>query len=264
MQPGEFSRHTRSGPWVVKRLSPHHPAGSRLVAAASALGAEGMRRYVADLRSAGVQLPDDVAVTDTDPLTVRHRWVEGPSLLDVVSTDPDAYLEAFTRIAGWVQAMNGVDARVDANVENFRIRDGEPVLVDVLPPLVPSAREVPQNLFDELFDALCYDTTVALDAFIGYALRKARRRPGGPEAVAATVETARRLISRGDPPAFPAAWFSTRARLAVAMAAGECEPRVADEFFALTSVLTFRGLDEVDRARHRDRVHEIITNLGPG
>jgi hypothetical protein len=62
------------------------------------------------------------------------------------------------------------------------------------------------------------------------------------------------LIGRTEQTAFPAGWFSTRAWLAVAVAAGECEPRVADEFFTLTSVLKFRRLYEADRARHRDRV----------
>jgi hypothetical protein len=260
---GEFSTHTRAGSHVVKRLLAQHPSGSRFVTAMTAGGSAGLRSYIDALRTAGVRLPDDLEVVDGTPVAVRHRWVDAPSLLDTGGLAPGAFLDAVARIGDWVRRLDDADARLDANLANFCVAPSGPVLVDVLPPLVPSLRPTPENQFDELFDALCFDSPVILDAFVGYALRKVLRRPWGPALAPDLVEVVQELVSRDEPSGFAATWFATRARLAIGAATGERDAAEVDRFFKLTSVLAFRELDETGRTHRREAVRRAVADLAP-
>lgn len=168
---GDFAAHHRDGEHVIKVLDVQHPAGARFVAAALGAGRAGMETYLATLRAAGVALPPDLEVVSTEPMAIRHRWVTGPVLLDHACVDPSRFVGAVAEIAGWVDALADTDARLDTNLANFCLADERTVLVDVLPPLIPSRRPEPSNLFEVLFTALCFDTAMIRDALIGYAAR---------------------------------------------------------------------------------------------
>lgn len=247
IQQGEFSTHVRRGEHVTKRAHTHHPAGTRFLANLTSIGAHGMRAYLDLLQTSGVILPPELLLAAESPLTVRHRWVPGPTLLDTAETASESFVAAVARIGRWVQRLDSVDARIDTNLANFCLADDQPVLVDVLPPLIPSLRPEPRNLFDQLFSALCFDSPIILDALIGYAIRAALRKPD-PSAAAALLPVGHELVSCGcDARGFAASWFRARRELACRAAAGEVDLACLEEFFALTSVLRFRQLSEHGR-----------------
>jgi hypothetical protein len=221
-----------------------------------------MRRYLAALRAAGVRLPCELAIVTAVPLTIRHRWVDGPTLLEVTSISPAAFAGAVRTVGRWIQNLAGADARIDANLANFCMRSGEPVLVDVLPPLIPSLRPEPGDLFDRLFRALCFDTAITLDALAGYSLRATLGVPGSAAHTARLLPVARELVTAGAPGPFPAGWFRARAVLAIRAAEGADHPNIVREFFELTSVLAFRQLGETSRrqriAKVRGRIRELL------
>lgn len=250
---GDFAAHRRDGDDVIKVLDGQHPAGARFVAATQNVGITGMNTYLSLLRAAGVTLPSGLSVVSARPLTVRHGWVTGPVLLDHARADPPRFVDAVIEIAEWVRALDTTDARVDTNLANFCVAPDGVVLVDVLPPLIPSMRPEPSNLFDVLFTALCFDTTVILDALIGYA---ARTLLDSDVSLAAGqhADLARQVPQEPAEASFPASWFHARAALALNALAGEAEPARAQDFFALTSVRAFRDLPEAQRA---DRVRVV-------
>jgi hypothetical protein len=168
---GDFAAHRRDGDDVIKVLHGQHPAGARFVAAAQNVGVTGMTTYLSTLRTAGVTLPPHLSVVSLRPLAVRHRWVTGPVLLDCASADPSRFIDAVIEIAQWVRVLDATDARLDTNLANFCLAEDRVVLLDVLPPLIPSVRPEQANLFEALFTALCFDSRVILDALIGYAAR---------------------------------------------------------------------------------------------
>jgi hypothetical protein len=259
---GDFAAHHRDGDHVIKVLDTRHPAGVHFATAARFTGTTGMITYLATLRAAGVTLPPDLAVVSGQPLTVRHRWVHGPVLLDSGGVDPPRFVDAVTEIARWVQALAGTDARVDTNLANFCLVEGEVVLLDVLPPLIPSLRPEPANLFEVLFNALCFDTPVIHDALIGYAARALLLSPAG-----AAARHHERLVhlraARADPAdvCFPASWFRAKVTLALRALDGQVTPKVAHEFFALTSVRIFRELPEPTRAHRIQQVDQAMKEL---
>lgn len=170
--------------------------------------------------------------------------------------DPGRFVGAVAEIARCVHALGDTDARLDTNLANFCLADGQVVLVDVLPPLVPSARPEPSSLFEVLFSALCFDTAVIHDALIGYATRALLRSVAGG-AARQRGRLARQIWPAGAEPAgwsFPASWFRARAALALRALGGEVAPEIAHEFFALTSVRVFRELPEARRAQ---RIYEV-------
>lgn len=258
---GDFAAHRRDGDHVIKVLHAQHSAGARFVAAALSAGKTGMDTYLSTLRAVGVTLPPDLSVVSTEPLAVRHRWVTGPILLDYASVEPPRFVSAIIEIARWVHALGDTDARLDTNLANFCLADGRVVLVDVLPPLIPSVRPEPSNLFEVLFAALCFDTAVIHNALISYAARALLRSPAG---VAARL---REDLARQVPPepagpadgaSFPASWFRARVVLALRALAGEVAPEVAHEFFDVTSVRVFRELPE---ARRDLRIQQVDWTL---
>ncbi|GAA2693028.1 MULTISPECIES: hypothetical protein [Actinosynnema] len=253
----------RRGQDVVKKLTDTHPAGARFLAATHALGAEGMNDYLDTLRTAGVPLPPGLTVLNAAPLTVRHRWVPGPVLLEHATTDPDGFVDAVTEIAGWVRALAGTDARLDTNLTNFCRLGNRLVAIDVLPPLVPSTSPEPENLFDSLFHALCFHTPVTLDALVGYAARALLTTPtpgSGPHP----------RLARCLPPVhdgidvFPASWFRARAVLALRALDGRADPACAHRLFAATSARLFRTMPETSRAALVHRIAPTVEGLlGP-
>jgi hypothetical protein len=259
---GDFAAHHRDGDDVIKVLDGRHPAGGRFVAAAQTVGLTGMTAYLSTLQAAGVTLPLGLSVVSARPLTVRHPWVTGPVLLDHASVDPSRFVDAVIEIAQWVRALDATDARVDTNLANFCLADDRIVLVDVLPPLIPSARPEPSNLFEVLFDALCFDTTVILDALIGYAAR-ALLRSDVSVAAGRHEDLARQVAQDVAEPveAFPASWFRARVVLALRAPAGGAEPTSVHDFFALTSVRAFRDLPEADRAHRVQQVEQTVKEL---
>lgn len=260
---GAFAVHRRDGDDVIKVLDGRHPTGARFVAAVQRIGVAGMNAYLSTLRAAGVTLPPSVSVESARSLTVRHRWVTGPVLLDHASVDPSLFVDAVIEIGGWVRALDTTDARVDTNLANFCLADGGVVLVDVLPPLIPSVCPQPSNLFDVLFTALCFDTTVILDALIGYAARALLR--SDVSLAAGRCEDLARQVPRevGAPTeaSFPASWFRARVALALRALAGEVTPGDVHGFFALTSVRAFRDLSEAVRADRVRRVDQAVKEL---
>ncbi|MEV5543295.1 hypothetical protein AB0L13_41390 [Saccharopolyspora shandongensis] len=259
---GEFSTHTRDGDHVTKHLNSRHPAGNRFVTAVTRTSEDGMRDYLGALRSAEVTLPAELHIVATDPLTVRHRWVPGTTLLEAAHTDPVTFSAAVAEIGRWVQALDSADARIDTNLANFCLSGDQPVLVDVLPPMIPSLQPQPDTLFGELFGALCFDTPIILDALIGYALRTVLRT-ADPCAAQGLLPVAYKL-TRGttESKGFPARWFRARRRLAVGAVEGDATAEKVQDFFALTSVLGFRQLDERGRRLRIDHVARRIRELG--
>ena len=259
-----FARQLREGDHVIKLMEVQHPANASLIAAMVTGGESAMDAYLATLRAAGVTLPADLAVISASPLAVRHRWVTGLALLDQAGDDQERFVSAITEITHWLRMLDPADARIDTNLANFVLADGRVVLVDVLPPLIPSLNAEPSNLFEQMFSALCFDTTVILQATIGYA---ARAMLGSAKRVAASqVDVLTRQLRYGTCPgqerAFPASWFSARAELALHALAGDAQPEIVKSFFALTSVRVFRELPEASRARRVTQVAAAIRELG--
>jgi hypothetical protein len=262
---GDFAAHRRDGEDVIKVLDAQHPAGARFVATAQHVGLTGMNAYLSALRAAGVTLPPHLSVESVRPLTVRHRWVTGPVLLDHASVDPSRFVGAVIEIAGWVRALDGTDARVDTNLANFCLAGDRIVLVDVLPPLIPSVRPEPSNLFEVLFNALCFDTRVILDALIGYAAR-ALLHPGIRVAAGQREDLARQVpqeVANAAEASFPVSWFRARVALALGALAEEAEPKNVRDFFAVTSVRAFRDLPEAERAHRLRQVDQVVKELAP-
>lgn len=168
---GQFTVQCRRRGVVTKHLASRHPDGYRFAAAMTATGEHGMRNYLRTLREVGVRLPGRLRQIPITPPTIEHRWVNGPVLTDLAVTDPEIFAAAVAQIAQWVCDLDTTDARIDTNLANYCVDRGTPVLVDVLPPLIPSLRPVPETLFDVLFHALCFDTRTTIDALLGYALR---------------------------------------------------------------------------------------------
>jgi hypothetical protein len=253
---GDFAAHRRDGDHVTKTLDEQHPAGAHFVAAAQNVGVTGMHRYLRTLRAAGVTLPPELSVVSAEPLAVRHRWVTGSTLLDCAHTDSARFIDGVVEIARWVRALDRTDARLDTNLANFCLADEHVVLVDVLPPLIPSVCPQPSNLFEILFSALCFNTMVILDALIGYATRallqaSASVAPGERDALARQVSADAAEASAA---VFPASWFRARVVLGLRALAGDIASQVVQEFFALTSVRVFRDLPETARA---DRIRQV-------
>ncbi|MGH3768388.1 MAG: hypothetical protein ACRDTX_25085 [Pseudonocardiaceae bacterium] len=260
---GDFAAHRRDGDHVIKVLGGQHPAGARFAAAAQSGGMAGMHTYLSTLRAAGVTLPPDLSVVSIQPLAVRHRWVIGPALLDCASAESSGFVDAVVEIARWVRALGCTDARLDTNLANFCLTDERVVLVDVLPPLMLSARLEPSNLFEVLFTALCFDTALTLDALIGYAARALLPSPAGV-AVRARDDLARQVPPEAidvSAASFPASWFRARVVLALRALAGEVASEVVLELFALTSVRVFRELPEAGRAHRIRQVGQTLKEL---
>jgi hypothetical protein len=259
---GDFAAHRRDSDDVIKVLDEQHPAGAQFVAAAQRVGMTGMNTYLSTLRAAGVTLAPHLSVESAQPLTVRHRWVTGPVLLDHASVDPPRFVNAVIEIAQWVRALDATDARVDTNLANFCLADDRVVLVDVLPPLIPSMRPEPSNLFDVLFTALCFETAVILDALIGYAARALLRSEGSVTA-GQRADLARQVRQEVAEPleAFPESWFRTRVVLALRALARDAKPASVHDFFALTSVRALRDLPEAERALRVQQVDQAIEEL---
>ncbi|HEX7658873.1 MAG TPA: hypothetical protein VF444_05280 [Pseudonocardiaceae bacterium] len=258
---GDFATHRRDGEVVIKVLDVRHPAGAGFVAAAQRTGVTGMNTYLSTLRAAGVTLPADLSVQSAEPLTVRHRWVNGPVLLDYASVDPQRFVDAVAEIAQWVRTLDVADARIDTNLANFCVADNGVVLIDVLPPLMPSLRPKATNLFDVLFTALCFDTTVILDSLIGYAARALLRadiRLSISQREYLTRQIAQRVAEPVGQLPFPQSWFRARVTLALRALAGETEATRLQDFFTLTSVRTFRDLPEEERAHLIRRVDQML------
>lgn len=259
-----FARQLRDGEHVIKLAEVQHPANAQFLAVMVTGGTDSMDAYLAALRTAGVALPADLAVVSVSPLAVRHRWVTGPTLVDQARDDPGRFVDAITEIVNWLRRLDPADARIDTNLANFLITDGKVVLVDVLPPLIPSRNPEPVSLFEQMFSALCFDTAVILQATIGYATRAML---GAANRVTTNhidilARQLRYEISGQREGSFPAAWFSARAELGLRALAGELPPAVVNEFFALTSVRVFRELPEASRARRVKRVAAVLSELG--
>jgi hypothetical protein len=204
-----------------------------------------------------------LSVESARPLAVRHRWVTGPLLLDHASVYPARFIDGVIEIARWVRALDATDARVDTNLANFCLAEGRVVLVDVLPPLIPSLRGEPADLFEVLFTALCFDTTVILDALIGYAAR-ALLHSGVSVAAGQRADLARQLppdVAEPVEAPFPTSWFRARVVLALAALAEQAEPGSVHDFFALTSVRVFRDLPEAERAHRIRQIDQAVKEL---
>lgn len=262
---GGFSRHRRDGDQVIKLLDVPDPAAERVAAAAREGGRAGLQSYLDVLRAHDVALPPDLMVISENPLAVRHRWIEGPTLADLAVQHPQQFVAAVGRVARWVRATGSTDARIDTNLVNFCLTASGPVLVDVLPPLRPSCMPAPPyTLFETLFCALCFDTEVILDALIGYAARTLLRADPPPQARHALAELGRLLHpspATGRVGEFPAGWFRARVRLALGALDGEVPTSALHDFFAATSVLAFQQLDEVHREHRLHRVEGLIAIL---
>ena len=267
---GEFSTHLRRGEMVIKNVSGAHPAGARFVSHVLRDGPAAMSGYLAALRAAEVSLPRELTVR-ADPgavgaVAISHRWEPGPTLIEIAADEPELFARAVGVIGGWVHALEGTDARIDTNLANFCLRERQPVLIDVVPPLIPSRRPPPMSLFDQLFNALCFDTPVICDALAGYGLRSALRAHHGPDTDSRGAErllpVARALLSRIEPTDWPGQWFRARAVLAIQTAEGTRDRATFSELFAATSVLGFRYLSEPGRRRRCTDIAHRLRELG--
>lgn len=261
---GDFATHHRDGNQVVKCLDTGHSATARFVEAFATVGRIGVEEYITTLRDKGVQLPPGLQVVSEKPLAVRHDWVEGPDLLSAADAAPESFIDAVTQIGQWARAVDRADARIDTNLANFCLVDGQPVLVDVLPPLFVSRRPQPANLFEALFSGLCFDTEVTLAALVGYAARAVLRGAAGSAQVARFVSVARELSSPLDAAvdgSLTEMWFRSRATVGLRALCGDLPAGVMHGFFYLTSVRAFRDLDEPLRVRRVEQVRETFRRL---
>jgi hypothetical protein len=259
-----FATRYRDGDDVIKLMESQHPANGGFLAAMVAGGKSAMETYLATLRGAGITLPPDLAVISASPLAVRHRWVAGPALLDQARGDPGRLVAAVIEIVSWLLGLDPTDARIDTNLANFLIADCQIVLIDVLPPLIPSRQPEPLNLFDQLFGAMCLDTAVILRATIGYATRAMLgdiRRVTASH-IDSLADLLRYEVSGQADGGFPASWFTARAELGLRGLAGEARPEVVNDFFALTSVRVFRELPETSRASRLNKVAAAMHECG--
>ncbi|WP_371856730.1 hypothetical protein [Gandjariella thermophila] len=245
-------------------LDVQHPASARLLGATLTAGRTVTENYLDTIAAVGVRLPMELTVISDEPLAVRHRWVFGPGLLNAVESVPELFVNSVREIGRWVCDLAATDARIDTNLANFCVVEGRPVLVDVLPPLIPSLRQQPTNLFEVLFAALCFDTEIILAALVGYAAR-ALLRAADPAAARQFVAVGRDLsppVSGYPDGPLAEVWFRSRATLALRALAGELPADPVRSFFVLTSVRAFRELDEQRRARRVEQVREALRGLG--
>jgi hypothetical protein len=229
---------------VVKVVSPGSPEPG---------SATDLRRYVAGLRSAGVPLPEDLCIdAGAAGPAVRHRWILGPTLLELPGSRSREFRAAVDRIAGWVRALEPTDVRLDTNLANFVLPgDGQLVCIDVLPPLLASARRSEASPWEQLIGGLRYDTHVTLCALAGYAARHLLRTVGPGDL---RVTDRRRLTGlcpgHPDPAALPAMWFHSRLAIAERALAGQLTHQQALEAFSATSVLALQAAPAVTQAAH--------------
>jgi hypothetical protein len=172
-QAGRFTRQHRKAGYVVKTLAPTLATDERLARAMLSRGRSGVDHYLSCLAAAGVRLPDELSVLDTGEsgAAVRHRWADGGLLADSVTDDSHGartFVEAVETIAGWVIRLDGMDARLDTNLANFCLHQDSVVALDVLPPLIPSLRPDPRDLYERLLFGLCFDSATTLAALVGY------------------------------------------------------------------------------------------------
>jgi hypothetical protein len=262
-QPGGFADQRRDGAHVVKRITVRDPASCSVIAAALADGPAAAERYLCTLRTAGVAVAPGMAVLPDEPLGVRHRWVTGPMLPDAAAT-PQVFVSAVREIGRWVRDLDGADARIDTNLANFCLVEDRPVLVDVLPPLIPSRRPRPSDQFDALFHTLCFDTDVILAALVGYAAR-ALLRAGVTEDTARFLAVGHELSPPGTHRlggAMLEVWFHARAAVVLRALAGDIPAGAAHAFLALTSVRAFRDLGEWERTRRLAQVAAALHGFG--
>lgn len=253
---GAFSTQDRSGSSVRKRLDIDGLAGRPLPDPVD------LRRYIDTVRAAGVRLPADLVAEPRRPLAVTHTWVEGPMLDRVATTCPETAVQPVRQIAHWMHALDGTDARIDTNLANFCLVDGIPVLIDVLPPLIVSQRTAPQNLFEELFDSLCFDTPVTLHALLGYTLtRLLAAGPDGRAAATALDDLTAQALSAPVAPGLAGSWFRAKLLLATRCVAGEVDAIQLDAFSAAVSVRAFHKLAEPARHVHVRAVRDRIADL---
>ncbi|MCY7341853.1 MAG: hypothetical protein LH603_08385 [Pseudonocardia sp.] len=262
-RPGEFSTHERVGDRVSKHVDADRLTGRELPFPSGPAGADGLRHYLDTIRAAGVRLPPGLAVESGTPLTVGHTWVNGPTLIEATETDLGNVVVGVHEIAEWVRALDGADARIDTNLANFCLIDGSPVLIDVLPPLIPSRRPTARNLFEELFDSLCFDTSVTLDALVAYATtRLLHGGPTGSAAAGSLADLAHDLLGKAPQTGLAGTWFRARLLLATRCAAGQATLADLRALSAATSVLTFQRLDETRRREHLGAVQQQMRELG--
>ncbi|MBH1939217.1 hypothetical protein I5Q34_34015 [Streptomyces sp. AV19] len=244
----------RDGASVTKRPSWRGPY-ARIGSAMTAAGAEGLHAHLQILSAAGVRLPDGLVVLDDEKgLGVRHQWVAGPTLPELVLWRPRRFAAAVAELAAWVSALAPTDARIDTNLTNVCVLGDGPVLVDVLPPLIPSLRPTPVTLHDQLFDALCFHVPSTLYALVAYSALRLRGC-GDRQAQHRLLEVAeehcglpaRPAAREGGP--FPCFWFRARALAAVDMLSGAAMDTTARAFLAYTSTTRFAELAEDDRAQ---------------
>lgn len=260
-----FSRHRRDGDQIIKLLDMVDPVCARVSAVAQDGGRADLLGYLDVLRAHDVVLPPDLVVISEDPLAVRHRWIEGPTLADLAGRDPHRFVAAVGLVAQWVRAVASTGVRIDTNLANFCVSEGGLTLVDVLPPLRLSRTPAPPyTLFEMLFCALCFDTEVILDALTGYAARALLRADSPPQAHHALAELGwvlRPSLAADPIGGFPGGWFRARARLGLGALDGEFPISAVHDFFAATSVLGFRQLDEAQGERHLHRVVDLLAHL---
>lgn len=206
-------------------------------------GAEAVRRYAAGLHAAGVTLPEDLAITQgAQGPEVRYRWIGGPTLLELPAWRSAEFTSAVMTIADWVRVLEPASVRLDTNLANFVIPDGENlVCVDVLPPLLVPSRPPGTGPWEQVIGGLCFDTDITLCAVAGYAIRHLLRVLG-PAALDGTCWQSLAGVCPGHPqPASLAArWFHSRLHAARLAAAGQLPPERAASLFSATSVRALR------------------------
>ncbi len=221
---------------VMKTMS-----GSASVPAVSAPTRRGdLDTYVTLLRDAGVRLPEDLTVTMAGPRpAVQHQWLAGSPLNRLAATHPDAFLTHAQQVAAWAAALDPTPARLDTNLANFVLPPAGLTCIDVLPPLLIALRPPPQDAWDHLFGALCYDTDIILCALAGYAARTLLAAPKPPLPAAA-----RRLAlcpGHTEPDTLAARWFHARGQAALAALDGAQPVQSVLAKFAATSMLRLRN-----------------------
>jgi hypothetical protein len=260
-----FSRVGRDGDVVTKRLPKEVDDAYRVLGRCIQASADDLVHYLSDLSSIGVATASVQKIADSpDGLEIAHEWVPGPTVLEIAH-DPSRFGAAIVEIGSWARRSESVNARVDSNLENFVATDTGPVLVDFLPPLVPTMAVEPraQNIFDDVFYSLCFDVNAGVNALVSYACRGLLRcgSAGSGDACIRIAGELRNDVTPASEFSRGAAWFELRARAVECFLSGEVGSGILDDVLAATSVRKLRDADPEMRRTRWDRVQALCRDF---
>jgi len=233
---GNFSTHEHVQNIVIKRLAlPLAPMYHVLGIVAP--GHDMTSSYIEAMQSIGVRLPAIFGTRSTRPeLVVHQAWVNGPTLAGYAEAEPLAFIDCVAEIRSWIESSASYDARIDANLENFVVASGAPVLIDLLPPLIPSLAVEPgsDDLFGAVFHRLCFSIDSSILALVSYACRVLLKYH--PSQWSTLSSRLLLELPNEHPTTVAQAWFVIRVRAIQQATDGKIGVKAMEEVFKITSI----------------------------